>query len=186
MEQHNPSAHNTENNQQNNQQRNQQNNSQQRFNNQNSRPQSDRNRSQDRRGQQDRNSNQDRSRLDKNHAGEKGINPNNDRTRAQSDSKYPQKPKEQKAVDRPRSEQAGKTQSQPNKSQASQNHGAGSNNNNRYARNPLHNVTLGDTAARHIIPKRIETVEDIQADIERVEKDIQFEIKQIRAVKLGL
>ncbi|NLU53595.1 MAG: hypothetical protein GXX10_12130 [Clostridiaceae bacterium] len=33
---------------------------------------------------------------------------------------------------------------------------------------------------------RVETIEDIMADIERVEKDIQFEIKQIRAIKLGL
>ena len=34
--------------------------------------------------------------------------------------------------------------------------------------------------------KREETLEDIQADIERVEKDIQFEIKQIQTVILGL
>jgi len=32
----------------------------------------------------------------------------------------------------------------------------------------------------------VETIEDIIADIERIEKDIQFEIKQIRTIKLGL
>lgn len=35
-------------------------------------------------------------------------------------------------------------------------------------------------------PKREETVEDIQMDIEKLEKDIQFEVKQIRSTKLGL
>ncbi|NLM75782.1 MAG: hypothetical protein GX187_06795 [Clostridiaceae bacterium] len=39
---------------------------------------------------------------------------------------------------------------------------------------------------RHIRASHIETVEDIIADIERVEKEIQFEIKQIRTIKLGL
>lgn len=34
--------------------------------------------------------------------------------------------------------------------------------------------------------KREETVEDIRIDIERLEKEIQFEIKQIKAVSLGL
>ncbi len=37
-----------------------------------------------------------------------------------------------------------------------------------------------------MIKKREETLEDIRADIERVEKDIQFEIKQIQTVALGL
>jgi len=34
--------------------------------------------------------------------------------------------------------------------------------------------------------KREETLDDIRADIEQIEKDIQFEIKQIRSIKLGL
>lgn len=34
--------------------------------------------------------------------------------------------------------------------------------------------------------KREESVDDIRADIEQVEKDIELEIKQIRAIKLGL
>jgi hypothetical protein len=43
------------------------------------------------------------------------------------------------------------------------------------------NITI-----KHIEPKREETVEDIIADTERIEKDIQFEIKQIKTIKLGL
>jgi hypothetical protein len=35
-------------------------------------------------------------------------------------------------------------------------------------------------------PKREETIEDIQMDIEKLERDIQFEIKQISSTKLGL
>ncbi|NLM12068.1 MAG: hypothetical protein GX213_15145 [Clostridiaceae bacterium] len=35
-------------------------------------------------------------------------------------------------------------------------------------------------------PRREETVEDIRMDIEKLEKEIQFEIKQIRSTKLGL
>ncbi len=40
--------------------------------------------------------------------------------------------------------------------------------------------------ARIAKPKREESVEDIRMDIEKLEKEIQFEIKQIRSVKLGL
>jgi len=35
-------------------------------------------------------------------------------------------------------------------------------------------------------PRREETIEDIRMDIEKLEKEIQFEIKQIRSIKLGL
>lgn len=35
-------------------------------------------------------------------------------------------------------------------------------------------------------PKREETIEDIRMDIEKLEKEIQFEIRQIRSTKLGL
>lgn len=41
-------------------------------------------------------------------------------------------------------------------------------------------------AARIVTPKREETIDDIKMDIEKLEKDIQFEIKQIRSVRLGL
>lgn len=37
-----------------------------------------------------------------------------------------------------------------------------------------------------IVKKREETLEDIRAETERVEKDIQFEIKQIQTITLGL
>jgi len=62
----------------------------------------------------------------------------------------------------------------------------GNYNQGRFGRNSIHGTIHGDIAPRHIKPKRIETIEDIRADIERVEKDIQLEIKQIRAAKLGL
>ena len=41
-------------------------------------------------------------------------------------------------------------------------------------------------AARIITPKREESIDDIRMDIEKLEKDIQFEIKQIKSIKLGL
>ena len=41
-------------------------------------------------------------------------------------------------------------------------------------------------AARIVSPKREENVDDIKMDIEKLEKDIQFEIKQIQSIKLGL
>jgi len=37
-----------------------------------------------------------------------------------------------------------------------------------------------------LIKKRVETVDDIRLDIERVESDIQFEIMQIQTTKLGM
>ena len=43
-----------------------------------------------------------------------------------------------------------------------------------------------DHLNRPIRAKREETVDDIRADIEQVEKDIQFEIRQIKSIKLGL
>ena len=41
-------------------------------------------------------------------------------------------------------------------------------------------------AARIMKPKREETVEDVMMDIEKLERDIQFEIKQISSTRLGL
>jgi hypothetical protein len=43
-----------------------------------------------------------------------------------------------------------------------------------------------DHLNRSIRAKREETVDDIRADIDQLEKDIQFEIKQIKSIKLGL
>ncbi len=44
----------------------------------------------------------------------------------------------------------------------------------------------GSMIARINNPRREETVDDIKMDIEKLEKDIQFEIKHIRSIKLGL
>jgi len=43
-----------------------------------------------------------------------------------------------------------------------------------------------DHLNRPMRTKREETLDDIKADIEQIEKDIQFEIRQIRSIKLGL
>lgn len=163
--------------QQNNSQNTQQNPAQ-RPNNQN-RSQMDRSRQKgvDRRPGQERNFNQDRNRTDRNGA------------RMQNDGINSQKPREQRASERkPENAPAVRSQqAQPaGQNGTQQPYSAGANNQNRYSRSPLKNTVHTDVAARNIKPKRIETVEDIQADIERIDKDIQFEIKQIRAVKLGL
>jgi len=75
--------------------------------------------------------------------------------------------------------------SNQNKSYKS-NSGVSSRANPRYGRNASRNSAHNEILGRSITAKRIETVEDIQADIERIDKDIQFEIKQIKAVKLGI
>lgn len=74
-----------------------------------------------------------------------------------------------------------------NKSNKS-NSGATPGGNPRYGRNTPRNPGRRNETLRKSItaPKRIETLEDIQAEIERIDKDIQFEIKQIRAVKLSV
>lgn len=60
---------------------------------------------------------------------------------------------------------------------------AGGNGKNKSSsRSSSHSEVLG----KHTQAKRTETLEDIKADIERIDKEIQFEIKQIKAVKLGL
>lgn len=50
------------------------------------------------------------------------------------------------------------------------------------SKNAIHSEVLGKQSQA----RRIETLEDIKADIERIDKEIQFEIKQIKAVRLGL
>jgi len=64
--------------------------------------------------------------------------------------------------------------------------GIGSNRNSRYGRNATRSTNPSEILAKSITTKRIETIEDIQADIERIDKEIQFEIKQIKAIKLGI
>lgn len=77
-------------------------------------------------------------------------------------SKYPQKAREQKGTEWSKE-----------------------NTQNRHKRN-FHSSGRGELPSHYIKTARDETVEDIIADTERIEKDIQFEIKQIRAVKLSL
>lgn len=186
MEQQNSNNQSTQTNQpENNPQQNNSQNQPQKANNQNIRSQSERSRSnnQDRRPSQDGNQNHERNRSnDRNQAGERNQLSKNDRTRGQIDSKYAHKSREQRGSEQAKDSQPIKYQ--PN--QPSSAHSINNNNQSRYTKSPFHNAIHGDSAAKYIKPVRIETVEDIQADLERVEKDIQFEIKQIRAVKLSL
>lgn len=101
----------------------------------------------------------------------------NDRNR-QKDNRYAQKNRDQKSPERPK-ENASAARSQQSTGGAS---GYGANHQNKSMKSAHH----GESMSRPIKTKRIETLEDIKADIERVEKDIQLEIKQIRAIKLGL
>ncbi len=155
---------------------------QQRSGGQNMRPQQQSRPNQERKpGQDNRNPNRDRNNRpnDRNQGTERTQMSSNDRNRGQKDSRYPQKPRDQKGGERPK--ENAPAQRVPQSSSTVPGHG--SNNQNRPMRTPPHH---GESLIKQIKPKRIETVEDIQADIERVEKDIQLEIKQIRAIKLGL
>lgn len=101
------------------------------------------------------------------------------------DNKYAAKSREQRLVEKTGQDSKQAVKSHQNKSYKSDiNVTSGSN--NRYGRNAWRNPNHNEVLGRSITTKRIETVEDIQADIERIDKDIQFEIKQIKAVKLGL
>jgi hypothetical protein len=160
----------------------------QKTNTQNNRNQIDRQkpRNIDKRPPQDRSSNPDKARADRNPAGERVQGGHN--FRIQSDAANGQKPRDQRAPNKPENNQPARNQ-QPQPAGQNQNTQQAyvANNQNRYARgNAVKNIPQADVAGRNIKAKRIETVEDIQADIERIDKDIQFEIKQIRAVKLGL
>lgn len=59
-------------------------------------------------------------------------------------------------------------------------------NKNDFHKKPQQRFNSENYAARITSPKRDESVEDIKMDIEKLEKDIQFEVKQIRSIKLGL
>lgn len=59
-------------------------------------------------------------------------------------------------------------------------------NRNDYHKKQQNRYNTESFATKIANPKREETVEDIKMDIDKLEKDIQFEIKQIRSVKLGL
>jgi hypothetical protein len=62
------------------------------------------------------------------------------------------------------------------------------NRNNRidFHKKPQQRYNPENFVTRIANPKREESVDDIKIDIEKLEKDIQFEVKQIRSVKLGL
>jgi hypothetical protein len=122
-------------------------------------------------------SNQDRKPgQDNRNGGRDKNNRPNDRNRGQKDNRYPQKTRDQKTNERPK-DNAPAQRAQQNANNAPS-HGA--NHQNRPSKSAHHGES------RQIKAKRVETLEDIKADIERVEKDIQLEIKQIRAIKLGL
>lgn len=55
-----------------------------------------------------------------------------------------------------------------------------------YHKRSSHRYNSESLVSRIANPKREETIEDIRMDIEKLEKEIQFEIKQIRSTKLGL
>lgn len=92
------------------------------------------------------------------------------------------KGKEQKTAEK---QYTKNTKSHQNKSYKT-NLGAASGRGSRYGRNTSRSANPNEILAKSITTKRIETVEDIQADIERIDKEIQFEIKQIKAIKLGI
>lgn len=60
------------------------------------------------------------------------------------------------------------------------------NNKNEYQKRPSQRYNSESVVSRIANPRREETIEDIRMDIEKLEKEIQFEIKQIRSTKLGL
>ena len=100
----------------------------------------------------------------------------NDRNRNPSNSPGQFKPKDQRIGEKPALDNQSKEKPEQQRYPQQQ---------NRFPRSnpptPFH-----ESYNRTIKAKREETAEDIQADVERVEKDIQFEIKQIKSIKLGL
>lgn len=92
------------------------------------------------------------------------------------------KGKEQKQPEKQHTKNTKPHQNKPYKS----NLGVTSNRGSRYGRNATRSTNPNEILAKSITTKRIETIEDIQADIERIDKEIQFELKQIKAIKLGI
>lgn len=99
----------------------------------------------------------------------------NDRNRNQNGGPGQFKPKDQKPIEKTAVDSQNKEK--PEQQRFFQQ--------NKFARSnppkPLH-----EPYNKVIKVKREDSVEDIQADVERVEKDIQFEIKQVKSIKLGL
>lgn len=131
------------------------------------------------------NSSTDDNNIIKTQQGNKERPSNQDRIKGRDNAKYATKNRDQKAtekVSRDIKPTVNSNQNRPYRPDS----GFSSGVNTRYGRNASKNSRRNDILGRSITAKRIETVEDIQADIERIDKDIQFEIKQIKAVKLGL
>ncbi|ANW99848.1 hypothetical protein CSTERTH_12810 [Thermoclostridium stercorarium subsp. thermolacticum DSM 2910] len=78
------------------------------------------------------------------------------------------------------------TNAQKNKSQKETARDGFAKKRNDLQKRPSQRISSEQVAARISNPKREETIEDIRMDIEKLEKEIQFEIKQIRSTKLGL
>ncbi len=139
----------------------------------------------DRRFSHGRNSGADDNNIVKSQQGNKEKISNQDRMKDRDNVKYATKSRDQKVADKTSRDVKTTVKSHQNRPYKSDS-GFSSGENAHYGRNVSRNSSSNDILGRSITTKRIETVEDIQADIERIDKDIQFEIKQIKAVKLGL
>ncbi|HHY65572.1 MAG TPA: hypothetical protein GX501_11060 [Clostridiaceae bacterium] len=96
-----------------------------------------------------------------------------------------QKGIERSGIDGKQQSRTGKNSSGPQAQPAKQNQNMPAGGSNRFRNQPRGSVH-NDAAGKHTQVKRVETIEDIKADIERIDKEIQFEIKQIRSIRLGL
>lgn len=167
------------NNQNNNQQR-----QKQSMQNSNARPRNNRPLEMNKRFTEGRNTNTEDNHILKVQQGNKERPLSQDRMKGRESMKYGTKGKDQRPAEKT-SQDVKNVKSNQNKSYKS-NSGVTSSTNPRFGRNASRNSSHNEILGRSITTKRIETVEDIQADIERIDKDIQFEIKQIKAVKLGI
>lgn len=123
---------------------------------------------------------------DKNHSSEnkdKSGDQDQIRFKGKDDTKYTSKPKgiERISIDGKQKSRNSKNTASSGLYQSSKSGGG----NSRYRSSPR-NSSHSEISGRRAQSRRTETLEDIKADIERIDKDIQFEIKQIKAVKLGL
>lgn len=131
---------------------------------------------------QGRNANYEENNVMKAQQGNKEGPLNQERAKARDNIKYATKGRDQRQTEK---QDPKHVKSHQNKSYKS-NSGVSSGGNPRYGRNTSRSSNHSEILGKSITTKRIETVEDIQADIERIDKDIQFEIKQIKAIKLGI
>lgn len=131
---------------------------------------------------QERNSNSENENVINTQEGDSEKNLSQDYMKGCENNKSMTKGKEQKLTEKQHTKHS---KSHQNKSYKS-NVGITSGRSSRYGRNATRSTNPSEILAKSIATKRIETIEDIQADIERIDKEIQFEIKQIKAIKLGI